>query len=73
MQKHIIPLNPAAALEKAAAQKGLLPAGSEFDLAVGGVQYRCQAFRRADDRDTQYGLYAILGDWGNVRQFKRAN
>jgi len=73
MQKHIIPLNPAAALEKAAAKQGLLPAGSEFDLTVGGVQYRCQAFRRADERDTQYGLYAVMGDWGNVKTFKHAN
>jgi len=73
MQKHIIPLNPNAALEKVAVKQGLLPAGSEFDLAVGGVQYRCQAFRRADERDTQYGLYAKVGDWGNVQQFKREN
>jgi len=73
MQKHIVPLNPTAALERAAAAYGLLPAGNEFDLTIGGVTYRCQAYRSAGERNWQYGVYAKVGDWGNVKMFKRAN
>lgn len=73
MQEHIIPLNPAAALEKAGALMGLLPAGNEFSTEIAGVVYVCQAYRLATNRLWQYGLYCITGDWGNVKSFRRAN
>jgi hypothetical protein len=73
MQKHIIPLNPAAALERALAGIGALPASGEFDVTVDGVTYRAQAGRRATERDKQYCAYCQVGDWGNVKTFSRAN
>jgi hypothetical protein len=73
MQQHIIPLNPAASLEKAGALMGLLPAGGEFATEIAGVNYICQAYRLATNRQWQYGLYCITGDWGNVKSFRRAN
>jgi len=46
MQKHIVPLNPTAALERALAGMGALPASGEFDVTVDGVTYRAQAGRK---------------------------
>lgn len=73
MQKHIIPLNPTAALEKEGAALGLLPAGPEFDLEIGGVWYRCQAYRSPGEREWQQGLYCVRGIWNDVKVFRRAN
>lgn len=73
MQKYIIPLNPAAALERALAGIGALPASKEFDVTVDGVTYRAQAGRKATERDKQYCAYCKIGDWGNVKTFSRAN
>lgn len=73
MQAHIIPLNPAAALEKKLAEQRMLPASSEFDVVIGGVTYRAQAARKAEERDKQYCAYCVVGDWGNVKTFERAN
>ena len=73
MQQHIVPLNPTAALEKAGAALGLLPAGTEFDLQVGNVWYRCQAYRAAGEREWQYGIYCVRGEWSNIHSFRRAN
>jgi hypothetical protein len=73
MQAHIIPLNPAAALERALAGIGALPASAEFDVTVDGVTYRAQAGRKATERDKQYCAYCKVGDWGNVQTFSRAN
>jgi len=61
-QKHIIPLNPASAFEREARKKGLLPAGHEFDKPINGIVYRGQAYR-GEDRDWQYIVYTIRGDW----------
>lgn len=73
MQKHIIPLNPTAALERFGATYGMLPASEEFDLKIGDKTYRCQAYRQAGERQWQYGIYAEVGVWDNVKVFKRAN
>jgi len=60
-------------LRKRAQLLGLLPASVEFDTVVNGVTYRCQAFRKASERNLQYGLYCVVGDWSNVKSFTRAN
>lgn len=73
MQKHIIPLNPTAALEKAGSAMGLLPAGEEFDITLSGRSYRVQAYRSPGEREWQFGLYALVGDWRNIRSFRRLN
>lgn len=71
MQRHIIPLNPDAALEKAAEARGQ---GTAVSLEVRDVPgYVMQAFRRPDRRDKQYIGYCRDGDWGNVRFFERDN
>lgn len=72
-QSYILPLNPAAALEKAAAARGYLPASHEFDVTIDGVAYRAQAFRSPTERDQQYIAYCVVGNWSNVMWFKRAN
>lgn len=73
MQKYVIPLNPTAALERAAAAYGLLPASREFDLTIGGKTYRCQAYRSPGQREWQYGYYCEVPVWHDVKVFKRAN
>ncbi len=70
VQQHIIPLNPNAALEKAAAVLGLLPASDEVRDVPG---YVAQAFRREDQREIQHIAYCQDGDWGNIRWFQREN
>jgi hypothetical protein len=72
-QAHILPLNPEAAFEKAAAARGLLPASREFDVAVAGTTYRAQAYRAPDDRDRQHIVYCVVGDWSGLRWFDRVN
>jgi len=72
-QKHIIPLNPDAAFERAAAPLGRLPASREFDVEVNGILYRAQAYREPNEREWQWIAYCTVGDWGNVRWFRRAN
>ena len=72
-QKHIIPLNPAAAFEKAGAALGLLPASREYDVVLDGQSYRAQAYRSPGERTWQHIVYCKVGDWGNLRWFKRQN
>ena len=72
-QEHIIPLNPSAAFEKAGSARGLLPASREYDVTVGEVTYRAQAYRSPVERDWQYIGYAVVGDWSNVQWLKRPN
>jgi len=72
-QAHILPLNPAAAFERAAALRCLLPASREFDVAVGGATYRAQAYRGSDDRERQHIVYCPIGDWSDLRWFDRLN
>lgn len=64
MQQHIIPINPDAALEKAGAKRGFLPASHEVRDVPGIV---AQAFRGVKDRTKQYIAYCLEGDWDNVR------
>lgn len=70
LDRRIIPLNPSAALEKAAAAKGLLPASDEVRDLPG---YVCQAFRDAARRDRKYGAICKDGDWGNITWYERKN
>ena len=70
IQAHIIPLNPNAALEKAGAALGLLPASDEVRDVPG---YVAQAFRGPGERQWQFVAYCADSDWGNVKWFKRAN
>ena len=70
VQAYIIPLNPNAALEKAGAALGLLPASDEVRDVAG---YVAQAFRSPGEREWQHIAYCADGDWGNVKWFKRAN
>jgi hypothetical protein len=72
-QKHIIPLNPQAGFEREGAARGLLPASREFDVTIGSVTYRAQAYRHPNERDWQYIVYCVIGDWGNTTWIKRAN
>lgn len=70
IQRHIVPLNPNAALEKAGAALGLLPASDEVRDVQGIV---AQAFRDPGARQWQHIAWCRDGDWGNVRWFRRAN
>lgn len=70
VQRHIVPLNPDAALEKAGAKRGLLPASREVRDVPGVV---AQAFRGAKERKRQYIAYCLEGDWENVRWIEGAN
>lgn len=70
IQAHIIPLNPNAALEKAGAALGLLPASDEVRDVSG---YVAQAFREPGQEQWQFIGYCKDGDWGNVTWFRRAN
>jgi len=70
-QGYVVPLNPEAAFERAAAKRGLLPASREF--AVPGTDYWAQVYRDPKRREVQYLVYAVKGDWGHLRWFERAN
>ena len=70
IQRHIVPLNPNAALEKAAATLGLLPACDEVRDVPGIV---AQAFRSPGERQYQHIAWCKDGDWGNIHWFRRAN
>lgn len=72
-QRHIISLNPAAALEKAAAERHMLPASPEFTVDYDGRRYVGQAFRHPAQRNRQYIAYCEVGDWGNIQWIERAN
>lgn len=72
-QKYVLPLNAGAALVKAGATRGYLPASGEFDTIVGGVTYRAQVFRHPGDLNTQYIAYCFVGDWAHVNWASRAN
>lgn len=71
MQAHVLPLNPDAALEKAAAARGLglLPASDEVTIGDQVVQ----VFRTDQDRGIQHIAACRIGDWGNVRWWTRKN
>ena len=71
MQSRVIPLNPDAALLKAAVARGigLLPASDEKIIGDQVVQ----VFRTDQDRGKQYVAACRIGDWGNVRWWTRAN
>ena len=73
MQEFVIPLNSAAALEKAGAVKGYLPASDEKRIVYEGVTYVCQVFRNSADRLVQHIARCVEGDWGNVVWFTRTN
>lgn len=73
MQEFIIPLNAQAALEKAGASKGYLPASDEQRLVKDGVSYIAQMFRSSTDLGKQHGAYCVEGDWGNIHWFDRKN
>ena len=70
IQQHIIPLNPDAALEKAAAARGFLPASDEVRDVPGIV---AQAFRDAKDRTKQHIAYCLEGHWDDVRWIEGTN
>ena len=73
MQEFIIPLNAQAALEKAGASKGYLPASDEQRLVKGGVTYIAQMFRSSTDLGKQHGAYCVEGDWWDIHWFERDN
>lgn len=73
LQKHVLPLNPDAYFEKLARKQGLLPASREVDISFGGEVYRAQVYRKPDDRDYQYIIYAPVGQWEKAKWFKRRN
>ena len=76
LQVHIVPLNPDAALEKAAARRGLLPASDEVRHTVGGTVWVKQAFRKAADAlTTQHLVRTREGEWaeGDMRWWIRMN
>jgi hypothetical protein len=73
VQKHIVPLVPGNALEKAAAQKDYLPAMDEKIVQFEGTTYVVQAFRHAEHREWQYIAHCIKGDWSNIHWFKHPN
>lgn len=72
-QKHIVPLNPNAAFEEAATPMGLVPAGWEFDREIDGVQFRTQAYRQAGQREWQFLVTAVIGQWDRLHWWKRRN
>lgn len=72
-QDWIVPLNPEAAFEREASMLGYLPAMPERDIIISGITYRYQAFRHPDEREWQHLAYCVVGDWGNVRWFRRRN
>jgi hypothetical protein len=72
-QKHVLPLNMGAALAKAAALKGYVPASDEFDTVVAGTTYRAQVFRDPNHLDLQHIAYCVIGDWGHITFFDRKN
>jgi len=73
LQRVVLPLNAAAAFEKAGAAKGYLPASPELDMLVGGTTYRAQVYRHPSRRNEQQIVYAKVGDWANLRWFIRPN
>ena len=72
-QKHIVPLSPGNAFEVAGAAMDLLPACDEFDLVVDGVTFRAQAYREAGQRQWQYIVTAVVGQWDKLHWWKRQN
>jgi len=64
-QEHIIPLNPGAAFEKWV-DNTYLPASKEFDVLIGGVMWRAQAYRRADKRDQQMIVRCPVNNWDKI-------
>ena len=72
-QRHIVPLNAASAFEVAGAAQGLLPASNEFDVTVDGVPLRGQAYREAGQRQWQFIVTAVIGQWDRLHWFRRPN
>lgn len=74
VQGAIVPLNPQAAFEVAAAGRGgLLPASREVDVTLGGVTYRAQAYRAPGAREWQQIVYCPVGEWDQLTWFERRN
>lgn len=71
IQKHIVPLNPEAALQRSADAQdiGLIPAMPEVYTGREVVQ----AFRTPHDPGVQYIARVKIGDWGKVKWFTRDN
>jgi len=72
LQRHIIPLNPHAAIAKAA-PIGYLPASDEYDIIWGGVAWRYQGFRSAAHPDKQLIGRCKVGDWGHIEWLEIEN
>ena len=66
VRQHLIPLNPGAALEKAAAARGLLPASDEVRAQIGAEHWVAQAFRSPTARGTLYLARCREGRWGDI-------
>ena len=73
VRQHIIPLNPNAALERAAAARGLLPASDEVRLQVGAEHLVAQGFRSPTERGKVYTAYCREGQWGDIVWTERDN
>ena len=72
-QKHVLPLNPVTAFERAGAALGRLPASREFDTEIDGTVYRAQVYRDPAKRDRQYIVYCVVNQWDLLTWFERAN
>jgi len=64
-QGYIVPLNPNAAFEKWADAE-YLPASAEFDVLVGGIMWRAQAYRRANRRGEQLIVRCPVNEWDKI-------
>ena len=66
VRQHLLPLNPDAALEKAAAARGLLPASDEVRAQIGAEHWVAQAFRSPTARGVLYLARCREGRWGDI-------
>lgn len=73
VRQHLIPLNPDAALERAAAARGLLPASDEVRLQVGAEHLVAQGFRSPTERGKIKVAYCREGQWGAIAWMERDN
>jgi len=74
-QKIVLPLNPHAAFEIAAARRSYMAASPEGRIDIGGVRYAYQGFRHPANRQWQNWVYTIEGDWdpSHFHWFKARN
>ena len=73
VRQHLIPLNPDAALERAASARGLLPASDEVRLPVGAERLVAQGFRSPVERGKIKVAYCREGQWGAIEWMERDN